>query len=550
MRTLKHEDYTVGWISVLHEEMAAARAMFDEPHTSLKKPSEDTNTYTLGRIGGHNVVLACLPAGRTGLTPASSVATHMRRTFRSLRFCLLVGIGGGIPSNDNPIRLGDVVVSKPSGGRGGVVQYDFGKVKDGELECCGHLDAPPHYVGTAVNTLRTFHDENPFAQYFDKTPQSKGAEYAYPGATQDLLFQPDFPHVNGGELCSPCDKNKLVSRDIRRPMPYIYYGNIGSGNKVIQDPVLRDSLGGKWNLLCFEMEAAGITDLPCLVIRGISDYSDSHKNELWRNYASMTAAVYAKQLLGIIQEEDVITTAPIPPTPSLAWMVPKDAIPMKSVSLGRVVATLHKPWHDFCPESVIEIADEDMIVTTQPRMHQIYQECRGSSFYTKFTALLMSLCGIPLDRLDTTPQKTYFLSNPAKFLKQLCGKQSVQSWFEVTLKYAFNTYMVVAIHTMQISPNALPNINTIRDPNNEGWQIVAVQYSKVMFTWFNWYWGHNFSQAYLDERSHWTVTNSNRDDGADGEDVEAEIQSSLTVEDVEDQGDVYQNGDLLIVLES
>ena len=36
---------------------------------------------------------------------------------------------------------------------------------------------------------------------------------------------------------------------------------------------------------------------PCLVIRGICDYSDSHKNKEWQGYAAMAAAAYAKDLL-------------------------------------------------------------------------------------------------------------------------------------------------------------------------------------------------------------------------------------------------------------
>jgi len=45
----------------------------------------------------------------------------------------MVGIGGGVPCNGHgtDIRLGDVVVSKPTGSYGGVVQYDRGKVTSG-----------------------------------------------------------------------------------------------------------------------------------------------------------------------------------------------------------------------------------------------------------------------------------------------------------------------------------------------------------------------------------------------------------------------------------
>jgi hypothetical protein len=44
---------------------------------------------------------------------------------------------------------------------------------------------------------------------------------------------------------------------------------------------------------------------PCLVIRGICDYSDSHKNKEWQGYAAMAAAAYAKDLLCRIPQSKI-----------------------------------------------------------------------------------------------------------------------------------------------------------------------------------------------------------------------------------------------------
>src|SRR4051794_22231102 len=104
MTTLKHQDYTVGWICALWKELAVSMAMLDTRHEPLQKPSTDPNTYILGSISGHNVVLACLPTGQMGTTSAATVATHMSRTFPCLRFGILVGIAGGIPNDDCDIR--------------------------------------------------------------------------------------------------------------------------------------------------------------------------------------------------------------------------------------------------------------------------------------------------------------------------------------------------------------------------------------------------------------------------------------------------------------
>lgn len=116
--TLTRNDYTFGWICALYIELAASRGMLDEEHSALDRVEGDKNLYTLGRIGGHNVVIAGFPEGSTGTTTAARVAEDMLRSFPKIRVGLMVGIGGGAP-NFNPssirdIRLGDVVVSIPN----------------------------------------------------------------------------------------------------------------------------------------------------------------------------------------------------------------------------------------------------------------------------------------------------------------------------------------------------------------------------------------------------------------------------------------------------
>ena len=72
---------------------------------------------------------------------------------------------------------------------------------------------------------------------------------------------------------------------------------IASGEAVIKNGALRDQLAEQYGVLCFEMEVAGaLADFPCIVIRGISDYCDSHKNDQWHGYAAAVAAAYARQL--------------------------------------------------------------------------------------------------------------------------------------------------------------------------------------------------------------------------------------------------------------
>jgi hypothetical protein len=135
-------------------------------------------------------------------------------------------------------------------------------------------------------------------------------QFANPGAEHDSLYASDYDHPNGNPTCSQCDANKLIKREPRFPDdPVIHYGLIASGNQVMRDGITRDRLRREMDVLCFEMEAAGLTDnFPCLTIRGICDYADSHKNKRWQAYAAGTAAAYAKDLLQILPE-NIRTTA-------------------------------------------------------------------------------------------------------------------------------------------------------------------------------------------------------------------------------------------------
>jgi nucleoside phosphorylase len=123
-RKLTHGAYTVGWICVLRCELNASRALLDEEHERLQPGNKDDNSYLLGRMGKHNVVIAFPGSGINGTNAAAQTATNMVHTFRNIRFGLMVGVGGGAPKPPDPIdplkdiRLGDVVVSDSKGNHG------------------------------------------------------------------------------------------------------------------------------------------------------------------------------------------------------------------------------------------------------------------------------------------------------------------------------------------------------------------------------------------------------------------------------------------------
>jgi nucleoside phosphorylase len=295
--------YTVGIICPLPKELMAVRALFDSRHPNLNTISGDSNQYALGIMEGHWVVAACLPFGEYGTNAAASVASNMICNFPSIRFCLLVGIGGGVPSEKRDIRLGDVVVSQPTGTNSGVLQYDLGKEEDGNhFRLVGSLQRPPRVLTTAIGSLHS--DPEPLAGRLEES-LSKVIDclptYKHSGQELDVPAQATCASCNSWQwLLGSCSH---IRQRLPRTttIPTIHYGLIASGNRVIKDEKFRNRLAREHDILCFEMEAAGVINtVDCLVIRGICDYCDAQKNNVWQEYAAAAAAAYAKLLIGVV----------------------------------------------------------------------------------------------------------------------------------------------------------------------------------------------------------------------------------------------------------
>ncbi|KAI5460976.1 ankyrin repeat protein [Mariannaea sp. PMI_226] len=304
---LNLESYRVGWICPLEVEQLAAVEMLDEEHEPLGQSDADNNVYKLGSINGHNVVIVGLH--QTGNCPAATVVTQMRMTFPNLRYGLLVGIGGGVPveTDNGLIRLGHVVVSEPTGEHSGVIQYDHGKAREGHFERTGCLMRPPTALLNAARALavqRARMNQDPVWKDIQRIQTERRGlrQFKFPGYATDHLYQPDYLHRQIGVSCEKggCDPEKSIEQimdESEESFVIVHRGTIASGELMLKNAKQRDCLAQKYGLLCFEMEAAGaLADFPCLVVRGISNYCDSHKNDDWNAFAAAAAAAYARQL--------------------------------------------------------------------------------------------------------------------------------------------------------------------------------------------------------------------------------------------------------------
>ncbi|CAH0025340.1 unnamed protein product [Clonostachys rhizophaga] len=314
MRTFSVNDYTVGWICTLVKEYVAARVFLDETYEGPDRVSpNDCNAYTLGRIHNHNIVIAVLPEGEYGISSATGVIKDMLHSFPNIKIALMVGIGGGAPRPMYDIRLGDIVVGAGDI-KGGVIQYDFGKtIQSQEFQSTGFFNQPPSVLLRAVNNLISHyhlkgHQLHEAVNSILKKKPRLQKNYKRPDLSSDRLYRSDIVHppTDTASCSAVCgdDPSNLILRQTRgedEDNPAIHYGLIASANQLMKDASVRDKLAAERGVLCFEMEAAGLMNqFPCMVIRGICDYADSHKNKEWQGHAAMAAAAYAKDLLSYI----------------------------------------------------------------------------------------------------------------------------------------------------------------------------------------------------------------------------------------------------------
>ncbi|KAH7139508.1 nucleoside phosphorylase domain-containing protein [Dendryphion nanum] len=319
---LRCTDYHVAWICPLPDvELFPARLMLDEEHpTPTYDTHYDENLYICGTMNGHTVVITTCPPGETGNVNAARLTGPMFKTFPNIRMTVLVGIGGGIPraASDDPIddiHLGDVVVGWPGDGNPACVYYDRGKsMVNGQFQIVGSIQNPEWRLTAALGVLASDHvlERTTFDDQLKRLQIHK--EFDHPGIQNDRLFRASYQHVGPhGSNCIPCNRSELVPRLPRSPDDQnklvFHFGRIATGNSVIQDGELRDVISARCGgAICIEMEAAGVdVNTRCLVICGISNYADSHKNDTWNSYAAGKAAAYTRELLCRIQPGTIRT---------------------------------------------------------------------------------------------------------------------------------------------------------------------------------------------------------------------------------------------------
>ncbi|KAF5649887.1 hypothetical protein F25303_4574 [Fusarium sp. NRRL 25303] len=320
----RQSDFLIGWVCILQAEYSAALHVLDKSYgtdedAGFISGKDDPNKYRLGRIGPHYVVINRPRHGWSGQLPASKIVNGMKSTFPGMRFWLLVGIGGGVPSQKADVRLGDVVLGMS------VLPYKKGKEKDNIFEITGKTKEPPVELLDVVTELKHKLEFGlSLDQMLDNVLQRQVASQdvlrrKYRRPSNDHLWRSDYIHRDDECAClsqPPNDTSWLIQRMQRSPGQLVqtHCGIIGSADQVMKNAIKRDMLAREEDIICFEMEAtavmeatAGNRDLTgCISIRGISDYSDGHKNDIWHDYAALSAAVCAAELLQCLSTNTVL----------------------------------------------------------------------------------------------------------------------------------------------------------------------------------------------------------------------------------------------------
>ncbi|KAL3466522.1 hypothetical protein BJX64DRAFT_284458 [Aspergillus heterothallicus] len=330
-RPASRDDFDIAVICALPLETNAILCSLDEywsdAHHQYGKTAEDENSYAFGRLGRHAVVVATLP--NMGKVRSARTSSKLKSSFRFIKLALLVGICGAVPycKDKTEIILGDVIISES------LVEFDFGREREDGFErrrdTMFEAPRPREEVASLLNHLRTQFKlselQDGLARHLEKLMSAPAINTSYPVVSQDRLFEASYTHKHryGCDTCSApdstcaaaytasceelgCDDSMLLRRKRlttnssphERPTQYIHFGTIGTADTVMRSSKRRDALAEKEGIIAFEMEGAGVwSEFNCLIIKGVCDYADSHKNKDWQRYAAAVAASAAKEVL-------------------------------------------------------------------------------------------------------------------------------------------------------------------------------------------------------------------------------------------------------------
>jgi nucleoside phosphorylase len=336
------DDIAIAIICALPEERDTVEALmtrdYKEEGQRYGKVKGDDNSYTVGEIGGKPVVLVA-PRGM-GTTNTRHLARGLQMSFRNISWAFVVGIAGGAPFvhdgsgwKESDIQLGDVIVSTQ------VVEYDFGREYENGFKrrtnVENQLPRAPTEVANFMNLFlggggkafqRVLRKTNADLAHWSELKTEEGGYHRHPGPDKDNVYDLGYRHKHQNpEQCAKCSQctewhhevcDKALAAgcqelgcESRRSNAVretkIHFGRYASGNAVMKSGHRRDLLIREEGVIGFEMEGAGAWEVfGTIVVKGVVDYADSHKNKQWRGYPAARAALCAAAMIEEIELPD------------------------------------------------------------------------------------------------------------------------------------------------------------------------------------------------------------------------------------------------------
>ena len=288
----------LGIITALEKEYVAVKAVFGEGREERKQGEGAGRRYWLTDVAGSEgkPLTIAVTLADMGNNIAAVRATNMLNHYPTIKYIIMCGIAGGVPDPtkvEDHVRLGDIVVSN----RKGIVQYDFDKESKQFTEIRAMPVPPSAELVEAARYLRS-----------DEMEGNRLLEDVILRALEKLNWQ--RPSQETDLLYSSEETDKVIPHpedaERRENQPKIFLGAIGSANKLLKNPEKRDRLRDQFGVKGIEMEGSGVADATWnhgtgyLVVRGICDYCDEHKSDIWQQYAAVVAAAYVRTLVSSI----------------------------------------------------------------------------------------------------------------------------------------------------------------------------------------------------------------------------------------------------------
>jgi nucleoside phosphorylase len=336
------DDFSIAIICALPEERDTVEALMTRDYKNegqhYGKVRNDNNTYTVGEFGGKPVVLVA--PRDIGTTNTRDLARGLHISFPNISYAFVVGIAGGAPFvpegnswKASDIHLGDVIVSTQ------VIEYDFGREHENGFKRRTDVESVlPRAPAEVTNFVNQFVRGR--GQAFQRILRKTNVDLAgcgvfetgekgyheHPGANKDDVYDLGYRHKHQNpKECAKCSRCTEWHHEVCEEAlaascqelgckPYhsnairetkIHFGRYASGNAVMKSGHRRDLLIREERVIGFEMEGAGAWEVfGTIVIKGVVDYGDSHKNKKWRGYPAARAALCAAAMIGEIELPD------------------------------------------------------------------------------------------------------------------------------------------------------------------------------------------------------------------------------------------------------